>query len=167
MRAVSNTSPLSNLALVGHLHLLAQQFEEICIPDAVVTELQAVKGWQGIDAIDSALEAGWICPKSVRDRNLVRSLVLDLDLGEAEAIALALQEGYSRVLIDESDGRRIARQVGLEPVGVLGVLLRAKKDGTLPSVTTVMTALQEVAGFYIRSDLFREIAVLAGEEDGG
>ena len=43
-----------------------------------------------------------------------------------------------QVLIDESDGRAKARVMGLKPVGVLGILLRAKKAGQIDSVRQVM-----------------------------
>jgi predicted nucleic acid-binding protein len=77
--------------------------------------------------INQAIQAGWIIQVSVKDMVLVQALALDLDRGEAEAIALALERKSSYLLIDESDGRAKARAMGLNPVGVIGVLLRAKK----------------------------------------
>jgi predicted nucleic acid-binding protein len=87
----------------------------------------------------------------------------DLGRGEAAAIALALELGLRRILIDEREGSRTAEQSGLEPVGVLGVLLRAKREGHLESVKEMMIALRDEVGFYIRRDLFAEILHLAGE----
>lgn len=42
MRAVSNTSPISNLAVIGRLDLLREQFREISIPEAVAKELESI-----------------------------------------------------------------------------------------------------------------------------
>jgi predicted nucleic acid-binding protein len=39
MPAVSNTSPIFNLACIGRLELLHQQFGEVWIPPSVETEL--------------------------------------------------------------------------------------------------------------------------------
>ncbi len=39
MLAVSDTSPLSNLAIIGRLPLLREQFVEVWVPPAVVCEL--------------------------------------------------------------------------------------------------------------------------------
>ena len=56
-----------------------------------------------------------------------------------------------------------AKAMGLVPVGVLGVLLRAKRMGNLDSVVTAMRALQDQAGFFINPDLFASLAREAGE----
>ncbi|MGP1385918.1 MAG: hypothetical protein ACTS2F_20330 [Thainema sp.] len=40
MPVISNTSPLLNLAIVDHLFLLPQQFGQIYIPAAFLTELK-------------------------------------------------------------------------------------------------------------------------------
>ncbi len=43
MPAVSNTSPLFNLAAIGQLHLLREQFEEVFIPNEVLDELRPIQ----------------------------------------------------------------------------------------------------------------------------
>jgi predicted nucleic acid-binding protein len=67
------------------------------------------------------------------------------------------------VLIDEHDGRAAAKAMGLVPVGVLGILLRAKRTGNLDSVVTAMRALQDQADFFINPDLFASLAREASE----
>jgi len=42
MRVVSNTSPLSNLAIIGRLDLLKQRYGTVRIPPAVARELSAL-----------------------------------------------------------------------------------------------------------------------------
>jgi predicted nucleic acid-binding protein len=49
------------------------------------------------------------------------SLLKLLDVGEAEAIVLAEQK-HCPILIDEADGRKIAREKGLMITGLIGVL---------------------------------------------
>jgi predicted nucleic acid-binding protein len=53
--------------------------------------------------------------------------------------------------------------MGLTAVGILGVLLRAKRAGTLESVESTMRALQDEAGFYVADDLFDAVLREAGE----
>jgi uncharacterized protein len=163
MRAVSDTSPLFNLAAIDQLHLLRQTFDEILVPDAVVQELEPVREHPAVRAIHQAISDHWIVVRTVRDRDRVQTLEQDLGRGEAEAIALALELGHRRILIDEREGSRKAEQSGLEPLGVLGVLLRAKREGHLVSVKEMMIALRDEVGFYIHRDLFLKVLQLAEE----
>lgn len=47
--------------------------------------------------------------------NLQQSCMLELNGGEAAAIALALEPGVSQILMDETDGRAAAKAMGLRP----------------------------------------------------
>jgi len=58
MVAVSDTSPISNLAFIGRLDLLLSQFEEVCIPEAVRAELEGMPNLEARSSIEQALQAG-------------------------------------------------------------------------------------------------------------
>lgn len=163
MPVVSNTSPILNLAIIGQLDLLRQQFGEVVIPPMVLQELRIDTELPGVEPIRLALQNRWLRVVELSNTDITRALRRDLDNGEAEAIALALQLKLTAVLIDEHDGRAAAKAMGLIPVGVLGVLLRAKRAGALNSVVTAMRALQDQAGFFINPDLFTTLAREAGE----
>ena len=60
MPVVSNTSPILNLAIVGQLDLIRQQFEQVQIPQAVLAELKVQEERPGSQEIQAALESGWI-----------------------------------------------------------------------------------------------------------
>src|SRR5213083_1550347 len=111
MPAVSNTSPISNLAWIGHLNFLQEQFSEVWIPTAVEAELQRLPDAAGREAIDKAMEAGWVKSAHASDFNLISLLKAELHEAEAQAIALALEMKADRLLIDEREGRTIARQL--------------------------------------------------------
>ncbi|HSS48261.1 MAG TPA: DUF3368 domain-containing protein [Thermoanaerobaculia bacterium] len=159
MPVVSNTSPLFNLAAIGKLSLLRQAFAEILIPEAVLDELEPVREYPGVQAIHD-----WIVVRVPQDVSKIRSLEQDLGRREAAAIALALELKLRRILIDEREGSRTVERSGLEPLGILGVLLRAKREGHLESVKEMMIALRDEVGFYIRRDLFAKVLQLAGED---
>jgi uncharacterized protein len=76
-------------------------------------------------------------------------LSIELDYGESEAIALTLEKKVNLILMDEQEGRSRAKQLGLKPIGIIGVILRAKKSGQISSVKEVMESLRKNAGFYI------------------
>ena len=67
------------------------------------------------------------------------------------------------LLIDEREGRIVARQAGLRVRGVPGILLRAKAQGEIPSVKTEIEALRNRAGFFVAPRLEAEILRNAGE----
>ena len=127
MPVVSNTSPIWNLASIERLHLLHAQFAEISIPHEVWQELQVgQEEYPEVARIQRAIDGRWITVKSLANPYLQQSLMLGLDAGESAAIALALELGVSQILLDETDGRMAAKALGLRPIGVLGVLLRAR-----------------------------------------
>lgn len=113
MVAVSDTSPISNLALIGRLSLLQSQFDEILIPNAVQAELDLMPNPGAKSSIERAKQEGWLRHCSVSNARLAAALGNDLDKGEAEAITLATEIHADVLLIDEKEGRSFARQAGL------------------------------------------------------
>jgi predicted nucleic acid-binding protein len=81
-------------------------------------------------------------------------LVAHLDLGEASAIALALEARVPLVAIDERRGRLVARDVGLMVTGTLGLLLRAKRLGIIDAVAPRLAAMRQ-KGIWLGEALVR------------
>jgi predicted nucleic acid-binding protein len=163
MLVVSNTSPIMNLAVVDLLNLLRQQFGEMFVPAAVIEELRLDTDYAGTDKIRQAISEGWLRQEVVENKQIVLALKRELDNGEAEAIALALQLKADLILMDERDGRSVAKSMGLNPIGILGVLVRAKQAGTIQSVKEVLNRLRNEAGFYITDGLMQNILSEIGE----
>ena len=163
MLAVSDTSPISNLASIGHLDLLRRQFSVLWIPDAVAEELAAHPDPIALAAIQAAVRDQWIRAAAPKSPILQSLLLSSLHKGEAQAIALAVDLKADTVIIDEQEGRRLAAQAGLAVTGVLGILLRAKRAGQIPAVKPEIRALRENAHFFIASSLEARVLSLAGE----
>ncbi|MEL6675632.1 MAG: DUF3368 domain-containing protein [Bacteroidota bacterium] len=161
MIVISDTSPLSNLLVIGKLDLLAQLFEKVCIPAVVWEEISRLETF-GIDP-SPIKRAPWILIEEVKDQALVQELRRELDPGEAAAIALAVELEIKTILIDEKPGRLIAQKYALTPTGVLGILLRAKELRLLQEIKPELDKLREKAGFYISDPLYDRIMELAGE----
>lgn len=144
-RVVSNTSPLTNLAAIGQLHLLQALFGQIDIAQAVWDELNADgRSWPGRDEV---ARSTWIRRQAPKNRALIRALQRDLDLGESESIALAVELGTDLILLDEQDGRRLAQQQGLRPMGVVGVLLLSKQRSMLQTGPTLPRCAEDRCRF--------------------
>lgn len=163
MLAVSNTSPISNLASIGQLNLLRLQFGAIWIPDAVATELAAHPDPIALAAIQKAIDGQWITTATLQHATVLNIMLSSLHKGEAEAIALAAELKADIVIIDEQEARQLARQAGLAVTGVLGVLLRAKQAGHIAAVKPEIHALRNKARFFVAPQL--EAAVLASAEE--
>jgi predicted nucleic acid-binding protein len=102
MIVVSNTSPLTNLAAIGQFDLLYRLYKQVDIAQGVWEELKAGDTrWPGCVEVS---QADWVRQHPVQNRDLVAALRRDLDRGEAETIALALQIGADLVLLDEKEG---------------------------------------------------------------
>lgn len=163
MPTVSNTSPLLNLAIIGLLDLVNEQFGEVLIPEAVVKELRMDEALPSTVALRQAMTEGWLKMQAVKDHSLVRILQRNLDGGESEAIALAMQTEAAWLLLDERDGRLTAKSLGVQVTGVLGILLRAKRQGHILSLRDTLEKLQDQAGFYIAPALLKELLRSEGE----
>jgi uncharacterized protein len=161
MIVVSNTSPVTNLALIGRLDLLEQLYGALMIPDAVWQEL-VVKGAH-LPSAQQIERASWLSVRTVTNRELVLSLRQDLDAGEAEAIALAMEMNADLLLIDERIGRESAQHLGVPYMGLIGVLVQCKQRGLIPQVRPIIDALRLQAGFWISDALYQRVLHDAGE----
>ena len=161
MTVVSNTSPITNLAAVGQLNLLQQLYTRIVIPQAVYHEMAGLR--YTVPGTIEVQTLSWIQTQEVIDRTLVTELQTELDEGESEAIALAIELTADRLLLDDYAGRKVASRFGLNFTGVLGVLLVAKHRGLSPSVKAVMDDLIAQAGFRVSNQLYADVLQAAGE----
>jgi hypothetical protein len=157
---VSNTSPIINLAAIGHLDLLPRIYRTIAIPQAVYEEI-TVAG-QGKPGDQEVQEANWITVYQVTNTKQVVGLCQSLNLGEAEAIALTLQLGAKRLLIDEHRGREIASNYGITITGILGILTIARRQNFIHQVRPVLDQLRD-AGFWIAQPLYDRVLQTVGE----
>ncbi|GAK49802.1 hypothetical protein U14_01026 [Candidatus Moduliflexus flocculans] len=104
----------------------------------------------------------WIEIKRVADRATLAVLETMVDLGEASTIALGLETPNSLLILDDLKARKLANQLHLKYTGLLGILVKAKQQGVLPSVRDVLRQLRSV-NFRISVAMEQEILRLAQE----
>lgn len=159
-RLVINTGPIIALvAALGDLALLRSLYEQVVVPFEVGGEILA-GGASGF-AASQFEEAKWLrrWPQSVEIAPYLLNL---LDRGEASVIQLALDEGIRTVCIDESAGRRVARLHNLILTGSIGILVRAKKEGFLPSIRQAIQNM-EAQGIWLSERVIRFALLQTGE----
>lgn len=162
MIVVSDTSPITNLAAVGLLDLLHKLYDRVIIPQAVYDEMASVS-----DSVPGKLEVqtlSWIDSQPVADITRSLELQTQLDIGEAEAIILALELKADLLLIDERKGRKVASQFGVKKItGLLGVLLEAKQKKLIPEIKPIVDPLINHQNFRISDRLYSRVLQVADE----
>lgn len=151
-RAVTNSTCLIALERVGQLDLLPRVFSAVFAPPAVQAEF------------GSPIE--WLAVTPAKNLGLITALRTQLDDGEAQAIAVAVELGDVLIILDDKKARRVARQMGLQVIGTVGVLLRAKQRGIIGTVQPVLAALRD-AGFHMTPALYAAALEIAGEGSVG
>lgn len=152
-RAVVNSGPIIHLSEVGCFEALA--CFDLLIPEGVYREIDK-KDAPGKGEISSfrmeKLSSG--------EKEFAALLVgkYEIGLGEAEAISMAKNRGIKLILVDDLDARGTAKDLGLEPHGSVGILLRAFRDKKLSREETVdgLKSLVENSSLFIPRYLVEE-----------
>jgi uncharacterized protein len=153
MIVVSDTSPITALLTIGKTNLIHEIFGEVLIPPSVHREL--LRGHMTLPP--------WLRVVEIRDVSHVRRFLNLLDAGEAEAIVLAEETHADMLLIDERKGRRVATAAGIHVIGLLGVVLLAKKRGLIESAGDLLQRLGREAGMYLANNILRTALESVGE----
>jgi predicted nucleic acid-binding protein len=124
MIAVSDTSPICYLVLIGEVELLPKVFSTVLVPEAVLAELRnrdaptLVRTWAANPPV-------WVTPK-VASESLA---IPKLQEGERQAIQIARDFAADFVLLDERAARKAAKSLGIRATGTLGFLGEAALRG--------------------------------------
>lgn len=159
---VSDSGPLIALAGCGLLELLITVFDTVHVPQVVLNETTADRSRPGATEIAAFLQAhAQVHPD--RDDAIYTAAASHLDEGEAQALSLAHALGCG-VLMDERRGRQTAIRQGVPLFGVLGVLLQAKRIGSIERISPALDEMQS-NGYRISQALVEAALKLAGESN--
>ena len=153
MIVVSDTSPITALLAVGEEELILSLFGEVVIPEDVRDEL--IRGHGKIPV--------WLRVAQVTNLSEVLRFKQTVDAGEAEAIELAKELKADRLLIDERKGRLLAQCEGVAMIGLVGVVLLAKRNGLIPSARELLLRFEREAGMYLAAEIREEALRSLGE----
>jgi predicted nucleic acid-binding protein len=147
---ISDTSCFIILTNIGELDLLHKVYGEI------------------ITTIDIATEYGEVLPEwveiaIVEDKYRQQLLEMQIDRGEASAIALALETPNSTIIIDDYKARKIAAKLGLILTGTIGVIIKAKLKGIIPSIKPLLEKIK-LTNFRLSEDIEIEALKEANEQ---
>lgn len=148
---VADAGPLIALRQIDHLDLLRIVFERVTVPEIVAREvaptIPELPDWIAVERIPlAAAPPEWP----------------NLDDGERAALLLARAISARLVLIDDLDGRNAAIRSGLAITGTAGVLLLAKRTGSIAEVRPLLDQLSST-GFYPGREIRRSVLAAADE----
>ncbi len=161
---VCDSTPLIYLARLGRFDLLRKLHESVLLPPAVWHEVAVVgselpEGQQ----VQLAAKEQWLRVESPRAELQLRGVeVEDLDLGEKQALQLAIEQ-HALLIIDEALGRAVATRLGLKVTGTVGLLIRARREGLLMSLRTELDRLRSETNFRMSEILYRDALRSVGE----
>jgi uncharacterized protein len=160
---VVDSSVLITLAAGEQFHLLREFYTTIHIPPEVWNETTASAKTFGVQEVRQAKTEGWLIVQSPRDVAKVSTLPFNLQPGETEALALALELPGSLLLVDDAQGRKAAAALGIAYTGTLGVLLRAKAEGKISALRPVLGLLATRTTFWLSPAVESAALKQAGE----
>ncbi|MBW2342016.1 MAG: DUF3368 domain-containing protein [Deltaproteobacteria bacterium] len=161
---ISDASTLIHLVNIGRLGLLRNFFGQVVVPSAVWKEVVDLgEGRLGAEEVRQAENSGWMTIEAPSDNAFVRALSRDLDDGEAEVIALAVERKAGLILVDETEARRVADLYGIPRTGTIGLLLRAKREKIIELLKPELDRLVYQRGFWISQSFYQQALEAAGE----
>lgn len=157
MIVVSDTTPLISLLKIRRLDLLKSLFGAVRIPQGVFDELTANPDF--LEEAEEIRECEFIEIQDVNPQEVsLFRRTTGLDLGESEALVLTDRLNADLLLVDEIRARHVAKTIGLNIMGTIGIFRAAYKDGYI-SADEVREAVEILrsSGRHIGERLFKKL----------
>lgn len=164
-KILCNTSPIIGLISIGRLYLLRELFDEIILPEAVYRELctDSPAYQKEIEEINDNISKGYFKIYRVKNADVVKSMYGKLHFGELEVIVAAKELNLQFAIIDEKAARKMASEFLINTIGILGILLLAKKKELINCIKPDIDKLR-ANGYRISDELYDQILGKAGED---
>lgn len=157
---ISNTSPIQYLYQTDLLNLLPTLYQQIIVPQAVVTEL--MEGSKLGVSLPDLTALSWVKIQKAANISPIASAPDLLGAGELEVIAISLKTPNALALLDDALARSYAKRLNIKFTGTLGVLFKAKQSGYLSLILPVLERLDRL-GFRLDQSTRDAVIKLAGE----
>lgn len=146
---IADTSCFIVLSKIDEIQILKQLFGRVVTTPEVANEFG--------EPLPS-----WVMVSQVNNNNLKKSLTMQLDLGEASTLALALENSNSLLILDDFKARQIAMRLGISITGTLGIIIQAKNLGIIDTVKPLLEKIQ-LTNFRLSNTLIAQALMIANE----
>lgn len=136
---ISDTSCFIILTNIGELKILRKVYGQIVTTPEIAAEYGETL-------------PEWVEIVSVTDKYRQQILEMQIDKGESSAIALALETPDSLLILDDYKARKIAERLGITFTGTIGVIIKAKLKGIIPSIKPILEKIKKT-DFRLSDDL--------------
>ena len=134
---------------MNELNLLKAVYSRIIITPEIAKEFnQQIPDW--IEIIEA------------KDKKLQLLLEDSLDLGESTALTLAFEIDNTTVILDDLKARKIANKLGIKVTGTIGVIVKAKLQGSISSAKNILDKISNT-DFRINAKIIEQAIKEAGE----
>lgn len=135
MILIADSSALIALAVVDKLEVLETLFGEVYVPRAVYNEISH-------RSKSKSEKLANYCHNKVLDIVSEVNLNITLGTGESEAIILYKEKNADFLLCDDKKAKRFARNFGVNVIGSLGILLKAKEANLIGELAPLIERLK-------------------------
>lgn len=146
---ISDTSCFIVLSKIGQLEILQQLSGNIFTTPEIADEF-------GENLPD------WVEIIAVKDKYKQQLLEIQVDRGEASAMALALEMENSLLIIDDYKARKLAKVLHIDYTGTIGIIGLAKQRGIISAIKPVLEKIK-TTNFRISAELELHVLVEAKE----
>ena len=157
---VSDTSVLLYLGRIQHLDLLDTLFTNILIPQAVLSELDVGRTLRA-DTVNPRHFA-WMQIVKVSTEEIAQLPSNTLGAGEQAVIAYTRRTTDSLAGLDDKLARQLAQSLRIDVIGLIGILIKAKRAGAIPQVRPLLDYLR-IEGFRLHQNVYQEALYLSQE----
>jgi uncharacterized protein len=153
MNVVSDTTAITTLLKAGQVGLLRELFDRVFVPQAV---------WDELKAFHSSLP-DFVELRTVSNSGQRLPGMEFLGRGEAEALLLAKELNARLLVTDDRKARAAAKKLNIVCVGLVGIVIQAKRAGKISSVRDLLDIIETKGGLYLSDAVVAEALRLADE----
>jgi predicted nucleic acid-binding protein len=155
---VVDASPLIHLSRTRNIHLLTTLGPTILVPAPVYLEVLAKTSDEAAQIVQ---DTPWLSRVPVPD---VPAEIGRWDLGAGESAVLTWAQAHpgSVAILDDARARRLSQDLRIPVIGTLGIVVRAKRYGLIPSARPIVESLI-AQGMYLSPLVLRDALAVVGE----
>jgi predicted nucleic acid-binding protein len=146
---ISDTSCFIILSKIRQLEILQKLFGNVVTTPEIADEF-------GENLPD------WVEIVVVKDKYKQQLFEIQVDKGESSAMALSLEIKNSLLIIDDYKARKLAKTLGINYTGTIGILILAKNKGIISSIKPVLEQIK-ATNFRISAELELQALIEAKE----